>query len=43
MSVDLTQNQWVALAWAELLIVYLGYFLYLRWLERKKPKAEGEE
>lgn len=43
MWADLTPNQWVAIAWVELLGVYAGYFLYLRWLERKKPEAEGEE
>ncbi len=43
MLADLTPNQWVALAWAELFLVYAGYFAYLRWLARKKAKAEGEE
>ncbi len=43
MLADLTQNQWVAIAWGELLLVYAGYLLYLRWLARKKAKLEGEE
>lgn len=41
MLADLTQGQWVALAWGELLIVYAGYLGYLRWLRQKKAKAEG--
>lgn len=43
MLADLTPGQWVAFAWIELIVVYVGYLLYLRWLERKKPKPEGEQ
>ncbi|HEX7002083.1 MAG TPA: hypothetical protein VF164_10370 [Trueperaceae bacterium] len=43
MWADLTQNQWVALAWVELLVVYVGYLGYLRWLRNKKAKSEGNE
>ncbi len=43
MWADLTQNQWVALAWVELLVVYVGYLGYLRWLRNKKARSEGEE
>ncbi len=42
MWADLTQNQWVALAWVELLVVYVGYLGYLRWLRNKKARSEGE-
>lgn len=35
MWADLTQNQWVAIAWIELLLVYGGYLFYLNWKSRK--------
>lgn len=41
MLADLTPNQWVALAWAELFVVYAGYLAYLRWLRHKKPRSEA--
>lgn len=43
MLADLTQNQWVALAWVELIVVYVGYLAYLRWLRNKKARSEGNE
>ncbi|HZJ08363.1 MAG TPA: hypothetical protein VFD39_01585 [Trueperaceae bacterium] len=37
MLADLTQNQWVAIAWVELLLVYAGYLFYLNWKSRRPP------
>lgn len=41
---DLTQWQWVALAWLQLAVVYGGYLLYLalrrRRLERERAELE---
>lgn len=42
MLADLTANQWVAIAWIELLLVYAGYLFYLNWRARKAPRDEGE-
>lgn len=42
MLADLSQNQWVAIAWIELLLVYAGYLFYLNWKSRKAPRDEGE-
>ena len=42
MLADLTHNQWVALAWIELLLVYAGYLFYLNWKSRKAPSDEAE-
>lgn len=35
MWANLTANQWVAFAWLQLVIVYVGYLVYLRWRARK--------
>ena len=32
---------WVALAWAELVVAYGGYLLYLRWRARRRERQEG--
>lgn len=40
MWANLTTQQWVALAWIELVIAYVGYLWYLNWRARK---AEEEQ
>lgn len=39
MFADLTHWQWVAIAWAEVLVVYAGYLLYLAWRSRQARRG----
>ncbi len=32
---------WVAVAWAELVLAYAGYLLYLRWRLKRLEKEDG--
>lgn len=34
---------WVALAWGQLTLFYLGYLLYLRWRARRLAELTQEE
>lgn len=42
MLADLSANQWVAIAWIELLVVYAGYLFYLNWRSRQAPNDEAD-
>lgn len=37
---NLSQWAWVGIAWAELLIAYGGYLLYLNWRARRAGEDE---
>lgn len=41
MFAKFTHWTWVIIAWAQLALTYVGYLLYLRWLERRA--ANGNE
>ena len=35
---NISQWGWVAIAWGELVLAYIGYLLYINWRERQVDK-----
>ncbi|MFO7546326.1 MAG: hypothetical protein R6W77_12615 [Trueperaceae bacterium] len=41
MWANLSHTQWIALAWGQLILAYVGYLVYLGW--RARRAREGED